>query len=186
MAAITENLNAEVGDPSAAAELMPLVHEQLWRLARLTMAHLPPGQTLQPTALVNEAFLKLARQPEGIWKDRRHFYHVAAEAMRQIIIDRARRKQRLRRGGDRVAVDIDAVEIAAPIPNDDAMLLALDEALIEFERVQPEKARIVKLKFYVGLTNAQVAGELDMGERTVKQHWSYARAWLFDRIKKLR
>ncbi len=183
----TPVLNAGDGsDPTAAEALLPLVYDQLKQLAIMRMAQLPPGQTLQATALVSDAYCKLVQQNDREWKNRRHFYFAAAEAMRQIIIDRARRKNRLRHGAGQVRVDLDQVDIPAPLPTDNDMLLALDEALTEFEQVDPEKARLVKLKFYVGLTEAEIAGELGIGERTAKRHWAYARAWLFDRVGRLR
>jgi len=184
---ITQMLNACDGaDPTVADALLPLVYDQLKRLATMRMAQLPPGQTIQATALVNDAYLKLVQQSDREWKNRRHFYFAAAEAMRQIIIDRARRKKRLRHGAGLVRVELDELAIPAPIPNDNEMLLALDEALTELERVDPDKARIVKLKFYVGLSEQEIADELAVGERTVKRHWAYARAWLFERVERLR
>jgi RNA polymerase sigma factor (TIGR02999 family) len=184
---LTQMLNACDGpDPTAAEALLPLVYDQLKQLAQIRMAQMPPGQTVQATVLVNDAYLKLVQQSDREWKNRRHFYFAAAEAMRQIVIDRARRKNRLRHGAGQVRVDLDAVDVPAPLPSDNEMLLALDEALTEFERVDPEKARIVKLKFYVGLTEAEIATELGLGERTVKRHWAYARAWLFERVERLR
>lgn len=187
MSESASQLNAlEGGDPAAAAALLPLVYDQLKQLAIMRMAQLPPGQTLQATALVSDAYLKLAQQSDRQWKNRRHFYFAAAEAMRQIVIDRARRNNRLRHGAGQLRVDLEKVDIPAPLPTDNEMLLALDEALTEFEQVDPEKARIVKLKFYVGLTEAEIAEELGIGERTAKRHWAYARAWLFERVERLR
>lgn len=187
MPELTQMLNACDGpDPTAAEALLPLVYDQLKRLAVMRMAQLPPGQTLQATALVSDAYCKLVQQRDREWKNRRHFYFAAAEAMRQIVIDRARRKNRRRHGAGQVRVDLDDVDIPAPLPNDNETLLALDEALTEFERVDPEKARIVKLKFYIGLTETEIADELGISERTTKRHWAYARAWLFDRVEHLR
>lgn len=131
----------DVSDPTAAEALLPLVYDQLKRLAAIRMAQLPPGQTLQATALVSDAYFKLVQQDNRVWKNRRHFYFAAAEAMRQIIIDRVRRKNRRRHGAGQARVDLDDVDIPAPLPNDNEMLLMLDEALTAFERVDPEKAR---------------------------------------------
>lgn len=184
---ITQMLNACDGsDPTAAEALLPLVYDQLKQLAVMRMAQMPPGQTVQATSLVHDAYLKLVQQSDREWKNRRHFYFAAAEAMRQLIIDRARRKSRARHGAGQVRVELDEIDLPAPIENDNGLLLDLDEALTEFERVDPEKARIVKLKFYVGLTDLEIAGELDLGERTIKRHWAYARAWLFERVARLR
>jgi RNA polymerase sigma factor (TIGR02999 family) len=166
------------GDPKAAEELLPLVYQQLRRLAAYHMAKQPPGHTLQPTALVHEAWLKLAGGTPQLWNSRKHFFSTAAEAMRQILIDRARRKRTQRRGAGRERVDLDEVEIAAPAPDD--RLLDLDEALKQFEAAQPAKAEVVKLKFFGGLTDREVADLLDVTERTVERHWSYAQVWLLD------
>ncbi len=173
-------------DPTAAEALLPLVYDQLKQLALLRMAQLPPGQTLQATALVSDAYLKLARQGDRVWKNRRHFYFAAAEAMRQIVIDRARRNGRLRHGAGQVRVELSEIDIPAPVPTDNELLLALDEALKEFELIDAEKARIVKLKFFVGLTEGEIADEFGIVERTAKRHWAYARAWLFERVGRMR
>jgi RNA polymerase sigma factor (TIGR02999 family) len=170
------------GEPKAAEELLPLVYEELRRLAHQKMASQPPRQTIQATALVHEAFIKLAGDQHRRWHGRRHFYATAAEAMRQILIDRARKKRRQRHGGDQERVDLDEADIAAPASSDDDTLLALDEAIAELEARDPQKAQIVKLKFFVGLTEQEIAEQLGITERTVKRHWAYSKAWLFDRI----
>jgi len=172
----------DAGDPKAAEELLPLVYDELRRLAAAKMATQPPGQTLQATALVHEAWLKVAGNEERHWNNRRHFYFTAAEAMRQILIDRARRKRRVRHGAGLQRVDVEPPEIAAPVPPDDEMLQALDEAIDELDRNDPLKARIVKLKFFIGLTDKEVAEQVELSDRQVKRHWAYARAWLFARV----
>lgn len=183
MSEVTRLLDAvERGEPQAAEELLPLVYDELRRLAAIRMAQQSPGQTLQATALVHEAWLKLAGGDARHWNNRSHFYLTAAEAMRQILIDRARRKQRIRHGGHLERVNRVDLDIAAPAPANDDTLLALDEAIGELHHREPLKARIVKLKFFIGLTDREVAGQLGMSDRTVKRHWAYARAWLFDRI----
>jgi RNA polymerase sigma factor (TIGR02999 family) len=173
----------EQGEPQAEEELLPLVYDELRRLAHVRMASQPPGQTLQATALIHEAWLKLAAGDARHWNDRRHFYFAAAEAMRQILIDRARRKRRVRHGGHLERLERDDLDIEAPVPADNELLLGLNEAIDELERTEPVKARIVKLKFFIGLTDKEVAAQLDLCDRTVKRHWAYARAWLFDRIE---
>jgi RNA polymerase sigma factor (TIGR02999 family) len=167
------------GDPAAAEELLPLVYEELRRLAAAKMAE-QPGQTLQATALVHEAWLKLAGGHTSGWRDRKHFFRAAAEAMRQILIDRARRRLRLRHGQNAQRVDWDAIEIA--LPEKEEILLQLDEALEELKAASPERAEIVNLRFFAGLTEPEIAGILGVSERSVQRQWSYARAWLFARI----
>lgn len=169
------------GDPKAAEELLPLVYDQLRKLAARQMAHQPPGHTLQPTALVHEAWLKLASAEPQLWNNRKHFFSTAAEAMRQILIDRARKKKAQRHGGGQEHVDMEAVEIASPAP--DEHLLDLDDALKQFTAAQPAKAEVVKLKFFVGLKDREVAELLGITERTVQRHWAYAQVWLFDAMR---
>ena len=165
------------GEAQAAEELLPLVYDELRRLAAHKMAHEPPGQTLQPTALVHEAWLRLAGSENQRWANRGHFFAVAAEAMRRILIERARRRQRVRHGGGQERVDVDEVEIAAP--ESDERLLQVHEALNQLAREDREKAEVVKLRFFVGLTDREVAELLGLSERTVERHWAYAKAWLF-------
>jgi RNA polymerase sigma factor (TIGR02999 family) len=166
------------GDPQAAGELLPLVYQELRKLAALQMAQQPPGQTLQPTALVHEAWLKLAGGTPQLWNGRKHFFSTAAQAMRQILVDRARKKRARRHGGGREHFDADAIEIAAPAP--DETLLELDEALDQFAAIQPAKAEVVQLKFFAGLKEREIADLLGITERTVQRYWSYAQVWLFD------
>ena len=147
------------------------------------MADLSPGQTLQATALVHEAYLKLVGNPRPPWQGRKHFYFTAAEAMRQILIDRARKKNRFRRGGDMKRVTFKESEIAAPAPSEEETLLSLNTAIDQLTLADPEKAQIVKLRFFIGLTEQEIADQLALSDRTVKRHWSYAKAWLFQRIR---
>jgi RNA polymerase sigma factor (TIGR02999 family) len=185
MAEVTQILQSmEGGDPKAADELLPLIYEELRRLAASKMAQQPPGQTLQATALVHEAWLKLTRDQDCSWRDRQHFFRAAAEAMRQILIDRARRRLRLRHGQNPERLNIDEVEIAAPAKEE--ILLQLDEALAELKVVAPERAEIVNLRFFAGLTEPEIAALLNLSERSVQRQWSYARAWLFARVEAMK
>jgi RNA polymerase sigma factor (TIGR02999 family) len=165
------------GDPQAAHELLPLVYEELRRLAAQKMARENPGQTLQATALVHEAWLRLGGDDQPEWKSRAHFFAAAAEAMRRILIDNARRKQYLRHGGGAERVNFDDLDLAANM--DGEQLLALHEALDHLAAHDAAKAELVKLRFFAGLTNEQAARVLGVSEPTVKRHWAYARAWLF-------
>lgn len=167
----------EQGDPHAANELLPLVYEELRKLAAQKMARENPGQTLQATALVHEAWLRLGGDDQPAWGNRGHFFAAAAEAMRRILIDNARRRQTLRHGGGAQRVNLDALELAANL--DDDLLLALSDALEQFATHDARKAELVKLRFFVGLTNEQAARVLGVSEPTVKRDWAYARAWLF-------
>jgi RNA polymerase sigma factor (TIGR02999 family) len=177
-------LNAiEQGDPKAAEELLPLVYDELRRLAAHLMAREPAGHTLQPTALVHEAWLRLAREEKQSWKTRTQFMCVAAEAMRRILIDHARRKHALRRGGGQERLDMDDtdVEIAMPAENDE--LLAVHDALDRLAAHDARKAEVVKLHFFVGLTLGETAEALAVSEPTAKRDWTYARTWLFREIQ---
>jgi len=165
------------GDPHAANELLPLVYEELRKLAAQKMARENPGQTLQATALVHEAWLRLGGDDQPEWQNRAHFFAAAAEAMRRILIDNARRKNYLRHGGGAQRVNLDGLDLAASM--DDEQLLALHEALDCLAEHDAEKAQIVKLRFFAGLTNEHTAQVLGVSEATVKRHWAYARAWLF-------
>lgn len=172
----------ERGDPRAAEELLPLVYEDLRKLAAARMAQQPDGQTLQATALVHEAWLRLADGSNRQYASRRHFFSAAAQAMRHLLIDRARRKLRERHGGVLRRVDVDEVEIAAPA--DDERLIQINAALEELALLAPEKAEVVKLRFFVGLDEEEIADLLNLSPRTVERYWSYAKAWLFERIPK--
>jgi RNA polymerase sigma factor (TIGR02999 family) len=168
------------GDPRAAAELLPLVYEELRKLAARKMAREKPGQTLQATALVHEAWLRLGGEDQQHWQNRAHFFAAAAEAMRRILIDNARRKQSLRHGGALDHVSLDGLDLVTNM--DDERLLALNEALDRFATVDARKAELVKLRFFAGLTNEEAAKVLGVSEPTVKRDWAYARAWLFREI----
>jgi RNA polymerase sigma factor (TIGR02999 family) len=180
----------EQGDPRAAGELLPLVYDELRKLAAQKLAREKPGQTLDATALVHEAYLRLVVAARGErldpdekhWNSTGHFFTAAAEAMRRILIDQARQKQSQRRGGGRRRQDIEHQEIAAAEPSLD--VLAVNEALERFEKVDPLKARLVKLRYFAGLTIPQVADALGISSTTADRYWSYARAWLHAELKK--
>ena len=172
------------GDPQAAQELVPLVYNELRRLAAQKMAREAPGQTLQPTALVHEAWLRLGADAQPAWQNRAHFFAAAAEAMRRILVDSARRKQCLKHGGQLERVDLDSVELPLPIPDDE--LLALDEALNRLATVESRAAEVIKLCFFLGLTQEEAAKELGISVSTAKRLWLFARAWLFREMKKTR
>lgn len=168
------------GDPTAAAELMPLVYEELRRLAAYRMSQQPLGQTLQPTALVHEAYLRLAASPDPHWEHRAHFFAAAAEAMRHILVDQARRKLRAKHGAGASHVDVHSIEIAAPTADD--KLLLIHEALDAFITEDPTKAQVVKLHVFVGLTHDEIARALSLSEKTVRRHWNFARVRLYQII----
>jgi len=170
----------EQGDPKAAADLLPLVYDELRRLATHKMAHESPGQTLQPTALVHEAWLRLAASTDQQWSNRRHFFAAAAEAMRRILIDNARRKNRVRHGGELVRVDLDQVDVAVNADGD--TLTAIHEAIENFSKEDPVKAELVKLRFFLGLSICDAGKALGLSESTAKRYWNYARAWLYDAL----
>jgi RNA polymerase sigma factor (TIGR02999 family) len=181
MSDITLVLQSMSQDQSAGSEkLLPLVYEELRRLAAARMAQEAAGQTLQPTALVHEAWLRLVGDGDRTWQNRAHFFGAAAEAMRRILIERARRKARLKRGSGQAPLNIDDFELTAPPP--DERVLLVEEALQKLEAHDPSLARIVTLKFFGGLTNQEVGEVLGVGERTVLNHWSYAKAWLLRNI----
>jgi len=168
------------GDPDAADELLPLVYEELRRLAAYKMSNEAPGQTLQPTALVHEAWLRLTGNENVKWDGRAHFFGAAAEAMRRILIENARRKKALRHGGGQQRLDIRDVEIAAAASDDE--LLAINEALERFAVRDERKAELVKLRYFGGLKVEEAAKVLGISEPTAKRWWAYARAWLFREI----
>ncbi len=181
MSEVTRILAAiEQGDAQSTDELLPLVYHELRRLAAHKMTSEPAGHTLQPTALVHEAWLKLVDSRSQSWQNRAHFFGAAAEAMRRILIDRARRKGRQRRGAGAGHMDLDDIELASPAPND--QLLALNEALDRFAAQEPRQAELVKLRYFVGLKIGEAAEVLGISEATAKRWWAYARAWLFDEI----
>jgi RNA polymerase sigma factor (TIGR02999 family) len=168
------------GEAHASEELLPLVYEELRHLAAARMAQEASGQTLQPTALVHEAWLRLVGGGNQTWQNRAHFFGAAAEAMRRILIERARRKARLKRGGGQVPLNLDDFEIVATTP--DERVLMVEDALQQLESQDPKLARVVTLKFFGGLTNAEVGEVLGVTERTVLNHWAFARAWLLRQI----
>jgi RNA polymerase sigma factor (TIGR02999 family) len=172
---------AAAGDPRAADALLPLVYDELRKLAEVRMAKEKPSQTLQPTALVHEAYVRLvgAGAEEG-WDNRGHFFAAAAEAMRRILIDRARRKITIKHGGNRGRIDLEQVSLADD--GREAELLALDEALTAFEQHDPQAARLVKLRYFVGLSHQDAAEALGIGRRAADRLWALARAWLFQRL----
>jgi RNA polymerase sigma factor (TIGR02999 family) len=178
MAAVTKLLDAAAaGDPSAAAELLPLVYDELRTLAAARLAAEVPGQTLQATALVHEAYVRLVDVPESqAWNSRGHFFAAAAEAMRRILVDAARRKRRLKHGGDRRRIDLDDVA-ANSEPRED--LLALDDALSRLSQEDPAKAELVKLRYFAGLTLEEAAACQGISPATAKRRWAVARAWLY-------
>lgn len=171
----------EQGQPQAAEELLPLVYEELRRLAASRLAREQQGQTLQATALVHEAWLRLVDGEDRKWEGRSHFFGAAAEAMRRILIDRAREKQSIKRGQRQGVLNLDDITVAEDTPNDE--LLALDEALFQFEKINPEAAKLLKLRFFIGLKNDEAALTLGISERTAKRHWAFARAWLFKKLR---
>jgi RNA polymerase sigma factor (TIGR02999 family) len=166
------------GDPHAAAQLLPLVYDELRRLAAAQMAGEKPGQTLDATALVHEAFLRLVGNLQ--YTDRRHYFRVAAEAMRRILIDSARQKRRTKHGGHRERVPLSDVEPAAEAPAEE--LLALNEALDRFATVDPVKAELVKLRYFAGLSEEEAAAALGISRATASRYWTYARAWLINAL----
>lgn len=177
----------ERGDAQAADELLPLVYAELRKLAAAKMASEAAGQTLQPTALVHEAWLRLGGDDQPDWKNRAHFFASAAEAMRRILIDRARRRQAMRHGGNMVRVDPEALDGAiAPGGPDDAELLDVHEALDALARHDARKAELVKQCYFVGMTIKDAAVVLGISEPTARRDWSYARAWLYNEINRLR
>jgi RNA polymerase sigma factor (TIGR02999 family) len=170
------------GETMAAEELLPLVYEELRKLAGARMARIPPGQTLQPTALVHEAWVRLVGSGQQCWNSRGHFFAAAAEAMRRILVERARRKSADRHGGNLRRVDLDHVDIAAETNSD--LLILLDESLTALAESDPDAAELIKLRFFAGMPNVEAAEALGIPERTAKRAWAYARAWLYRDIQK--
>jgi RNA polymerase sigma factor (TIGR02999 family) len=173
----------ERGEPKAADELLPLVYAELRKLAAFKLAQQSPDQTLQPTALVHEAYLKLLGEGNHSWNDRRHFFAAAAEAMRHILVDRARRKAAVRHGGSLQRVELNSVILATETTDENILLI--NEALEKLVVHDPQLADLVKLRFFGGLTFVQAAEVLGLSERTAKRMWTYARAWLFKEIRSL-
>ena len=183
MTKITRILNAiEQGDSHAAEDLLPLVYDELRHLAAQKMSQVPPGQTLQATALVHEAYIRLVGSEAQNWSSRTHFYNIAAEAMRRIIVDNIRRKQSLKRGSNRQKVEINDAQFVSDQKSED--LIALDEALDKLAKKDKIKANLVKLRFFAGLTSEQAAEVLNISHNTADKYWAYARAWLRAEIAK--
>ncbi len=172
------------GSADASDELFCQLYRELHQLAAQKMAHEAPGQTLQPTALVHEAWLRLLKDGKLNCPDRAYFFAAAAEAMRRILVENARRKKRLKRGGDLQRVDLDGMDLPSPVPDDD--LLVLDEALGLFAQKEPRAAQIVNLHMFVGLTLDQVAKEMGLSISTVERLWAFSQAWLYREIQKIR
>jgi len=184
MSDVTVILDAiQTGDPRAAEELLPLVYAELRKLAAFKLAQQPPDQTLQPTALVHEAYLKLLGDGNHSWENRRHFFAAAAEAMRHLLVDRARRKAAARHGGGLHRVDLDNVVVATTTTDENILLIS--EALEKLTAHDATTAELVKLRFFGGLTFPEAAEVLGLSERTAKRSWAYARAWLFKEIQSL-
>lgn len=180
---VTRILQAMKDTGSAAEDLMPLVYEELRKLAASKMAKEAPGQTLQATALVHEAWLRVSNGDQA-WDNRGHFFAAAAEAMRRILVDNARRKKAMKHGGNMERVDIEGVNVVAD--SDDDELLAVHEVLDELAKEDPVVAKLVKLRFFAGLTIDDAALALDVSRSTAKRHWTYARAWLYRAVKRTR
>ncbi len=174
--------SVESGDAKAADRLLPLVYDELRKLAAHKMVNESSGHTLQPTALVHEAWLRLVGSEQRTWQNRVHFFGAAAEAMRRILIDRARRKRAMRHGGGQKRVDVEDVEIASATADD--QLLAVNEALDKLAAQDKQKAELVKLRYFVGMTIEEAAQILGVSEPTAKRYWTYARAWLYHEIQK--
>ncbi len=184
MSDVTQILNAiERGDPKAAEELLPLVYDELRHLAAQKMSHESPGQTLQATALVHEAYIRLVGGADHNWSSRGHFFAAATEAMRRILVDNARRKKCERHGGNLKRLDIAKLDVA--LATSDETILLVDEALEKLAKVDEMGAKLIKLRFFAGLPNVQAAKMLAIPERTAKRIWAYARAWLYEEMKRM-
>jgi RNA polymerase sigma factor (TIGR02999 family) len=182
---ITRVLNAiEQGDGKATEELLPLVYEELRCLAAQRLSNERPGQTLQATALVHEAYIRLIGTESPNWNGRGHFFGAAAEAMRRILVENARRKQSLKRGGEFRRVDLDEATLTESEERRADELIALDEALAKFAQIDELKANLVKLRYFAGLTVQQAAQAMDISPTTAERHWDYARAWLYAEIER--
>jgi RNA polymerase sigma factor (TIGR02999 family) len=179
---ITSLLNRQNGRDCPPEELLPLVYAELRALAAARMARESAGQTLQATALVHEAWMRIVGQAGQRWESRRHFFAAAAEAMRRILIENARRKSRLKHGGGQIRVDLEGLELAAATP--DEQVLLLDEALAKLQAQDPQKARIVVMKFFAGMSGLEIPELLGVTERTVERQWAFAKAWLLSEIRK--
>lgn len=173
----------ESGDPSAAEKLLPLVYEELRKLAAARLALEKPGQTLQATALVHDAYLRLVDVDQvQQWDSRGHFFSAAAEAMRRILVDNARRRESLKRGGALERIDLP--DVVAPVIDEPFDLLELDDALLRLESQHPDKAQLVKMRFFAGCSLEEAAEHLGISRATAQRHWAYARAWLFGQLNR--
>jgi RNA polymerase sigma factor (TIGR02999 family) len=184
MSDVTRILSAiEQGDPHAAEQLLPLVYDELRKLAAQKLTQEKPGQSIQATALVHEAYIRLVdtNKPQQ-WNSRGHFFAAAAEAMRRILLNRARDRKRLKRGGDRQRIDLDQIELA--LDSNDDQLIALDEALEKLTAEDNVSAQLVKLRFFAGLTLREAAESLGIAQRTAERQWAYARAWLYNQLRR--
>ena len=181
MSEITRILESIEADPKAAGELLPIVYEELRRMAAHKMANEAAGHTLQPTALVHEAWLRLMDSGGQSWNGRNHFFMAAAEAMRRILVEHARRKLSLKRGGGSERVDLDNLDLVVQAA--DERLLALDDALKKLAAHDELGANLVQLRFFAGMSNVQAAEALGLSERTAKRTWAYARAWLYEQLR---
>ena len=184
MSDVTRILNAiERGDAKATDELLPLVYEELRLLAAQKLSHEPPGQTLQATALVHEAYLRLVGDEPQRWENRGHFFAAAAEAMRRILVENARRKNREKHGGELKRLDVSALDVA--VSTDDETILLVDEALEKLNAIDEVGARLIKLRFFAGIPTVEAAQILGIPERTAKRTWAYARAWLYEEMRRM-
>ena len=182
MSEVTQILNKlDRQDPKAADQILPLVYEELRQLASYRMANEKPGQTLQATALVHEAYLRLVDDETQQWDHRGHFFAAASEAMRRILVDKARKKLTAKRGGDFKRIDIADIDLSSPDP--DEKTLIVNEALDDLALEDPVKAEVVKLHFFAGFTHAETADALGISEKTARRYWSYAKVWLFQRFE---
>jgi len=170
------------GDPKAAGELLPLVYAELRQLAAAKLARERPGQTLQPTALVHEAWLRLGADQQH-WENRKHFFAAAGEAMRRILIEKARRRMRVRHGAGQEHVSVDEVDVA--MPAEDEQMLLLNDALEALAAEDPAQAEVVKLRFFVGLQEREIALALNLSEKTVQRRWAHAKVWLFEHMQRM-
>lgn len=186
MSDVTQLLQSiEAGEPQATDQLLTLVYDELRKLAAAKMAQEQPGQTLQPTALVHEAWLRLAGNGVPVFDGRAHFFAAAAEAMRRILIDRARQKRSLKRGAGAERLNLDQLDrLETAVTADDDMLLAIDEAVTKLAREEPDSAEFIKLRFFAGMTNEEAARAQGIPERTARRHWSFARAWLHRELRR--
>ncbi len=182
MSEVTEILGAVERNGSRSEELLPQVYDELRRLAAVRLAQERPGQTLQATALVHEAWLRLASSGRQGWEDSRHFFRAAAQAMRRILVENARRKRRLKHGGQWQRIDVSGLDLPSPVP--DEQLLALHGALNKLAWVDPEGAELVQLCFFAGLTQAEAGQQLGLSRATAERTWAFVRAWLFREVKK--